>query len=196
MKLREEMEALDLLGKIKLYISKLLKRKKHVSIFIFAFLTIIFLYTLVNPNIYVRYKNYAIVLYAIYALTFFTEKLKDTVYTIITFTFIVIITSFTGIDINNKIYGSIGSYFPIMMFSAFTLRFMLENYYDRKMSKNWLNFLFSTILAIICLTLTMKNIIVKSSHILITCIIYTIILSFLVLKLGRSKKSKEIDKPI
>lgn len=196
MKLQEEMEALDLLEKIKLYISKLLERKKHVSVFIFAFLTIIFLYTLVNPNIYVRYKNYAIVLYAIYVLTFFTEKLKDTVYTIITFTFIVIITSFTGIDINNKIYGSIGSYFPIMMFSAFTLRFMLENYYDRKMSKNWLNFLSSTILAIICLTLTMKNIIVKSSHILITCIIYTIILSLLVLKFGRSKKSKEIDQPI
>lgn len=179
--------ALVQLGKIKSYLSRLLERKGHVSMFLFSFITVLLIATLFNNNIYVRYKNAALILYIIYAVIFLSEKFKDTMYSLLSIAFVVILASFTGMDINNKIDGSIGSYFPMMLFNVFTIKFMLENYYNRKLNKNLLSVIISIILAASCLLLVVKGIIKTNIILLIFCLIYTVISSILIWKFGKRK---------
>lgn len=179
--------ALVQLEKIKSYLSRLLERKGHVSMFLFSFITVLLIATLFNNNIYVRYKNSALILYIIYAVIFLSEKFKDTMYSLLSIAFVVILASFTGMDINNKIDGSIGSYFPMMLFNVFTIKFMLENYYNRKLNKNLLSVIISIILAASCLLLVVKGIIKTNIILLIFCLIYTVISSILIWKFGKRK---------
>lgn len=183
---------LDLLGKINKYIKELLDRKGHVSVFLFSFLTVLALYTIINPGTYIRYKNAVAILYVIYAIFFFTKKFKDTLYTLLTLFFIMVVTSFIGIDINNKIGGSIGTYFPMMLFNFFLTRYMLVNYYERRFSKNKFTFLESTILSILCLILSVNGILKNRLHVFIFCLIYTVLVCILIHKIGRKKEEVKL----
>lgn len=104
----------------------ILENKSHTSFIIFSIVTLATLCIILLAHIDSTFKIVAGLSYLVYFTSFVYDKIKTTVYFILTTLSVLILTSYTALDIDKMMAGSIGVYFPLILFNYFGVKAALS----------------------------------------------------------------------